>query len=741
MKIRTVAICSSVILTVSFFAGIWWISNTNLKSGLSIQFISSSMNSPRTATVEELDISNDVPVIAIVTPVVKFVEESLSETVLSVLAQSFQRWELILVDDSSSKTCVDNLVNFVNRCNDTRLRLVCPVGTLGLPGARNFGAKATNAPLLYFLDDDDKIEVTALEKLLFLILTNPMASFANGWVQNFGSNNFTSEIGFNVRAQFLKSNPVACSALLKASSFWKVGGFNESMKSGLEDWNLWIKMAEQGMWGFTVPEHLFFYRRRQTQSDRWPALRKSSLRKFREQIKLKESEFPSIPCPQYSPFEPIYDLPFFETGTKFQKKSILFILPWLVLGGADRFNLNMVRYLVQQDWHVTIVCTLIASHTWHSEFRALTADIFILPNFLPLSAYPMFLNYLIHSRGCDVVLTSNSAIGYFLMPYLRSKAPDSTVFVDYAHIEAEEWMHGGYPRLASGLSPLYDINFVSSRHLANWVIQHGAVPQSVQVLPVGVDTDLFKRNTTERLLFRHQHNIPYDSMVILFPARITEQKQPDILIEVIRHFQPHRDVVFVVAGDGDKLKWMKQMISQVSSMVLFLGAVAPDDMIRVMSGSDILLLTSKIEGIPCSIFEGMSMGLAVVAPNVGGISDLVDEKTGVLVEIIVEKTSAPVYEDKAVQVDRFVGALETFISTKGVEILQRLSHAGRQRAVDNFDLSVVGKLFVRSINDAVKTKMLGIQFSSNLQGLGHELAKWGLALTPLHMSTHSNYCR
>jgi hypothetical protein len=101
-------------------------------------------------------------------------------------------------------------------------------------------------------------------------------------------------------------------------------------------------------------------------------------------------------------------------------QRILFIVPWMVMGGADRFNFEFTEYFTKSGWDFTVVATLSTHHTWLDKFAELTSDIFILPNFLSFDRANMimFLMYLIHSRQPDVVMVSNSEIGYSALPLL-----------------------------------------------------------------------------------------------------------------------------------------------------------------------------------------------------------------------------------------------------------------------------------------------------------------------------------
>ena len=132
----------------------------------------------------------------------------------------------------------------------------------------------------------------------------------------------------------------------------------------------------------------------------------------------------------------------------------------MTLGGADKFNLDLLGQLTGRGWEVTCATTLQGDHSWMPEFSGLTPDIFAMPHFLEAADYPRFLSYLIQSRQIDTVLISNSLIGYQLLPFLRSQFPEVTI-LDYCHMEDQEWLDGGYPRLSlkNALLPGFECGF------------------------------------------------------------------------------------------------------------------------------------------------------------------------------------------------------------------------------------------------------------------------------------------
>lgn len=103
-----------------------------------------------------------MPKISVIVPVYN-VEQYLSACVESILAQTFQDFELILVDDGSPDSCGAMCDAYAQK--DPRVRVIHQENQ-GLSGARNTGIKAASGEYITFIDSDDLVKKDYLEKLL-----------------------------------------------------------------------------------------------------------------------------------------------------------------------------------------------------------------------------------------------------------------------------------------------------------------------------------------------------------------------------------------------------------------------------------------------------------------------------------------------------------------------------------------------------------------------------------------------
>ena len=139
---------------------------------------------------------------------------------------------------------------------------------------------------------------------------------------------------------------------------------------------------------------------------------------------------------------------------------------------------------------------------------------------------------------------------------------------------------------------------------------------------MGVELERF-RNVNPSL--REELGIGDDEVVVTCVAEFTPTKNHSFLLaawrEVAKRFE-HAHLLFV--GDGELLEKTKAWVKRESlPRVYFLGK--REDVPAVLSASDIVVLVSKREGLPRALLEGMAAGKPLVATDVRGNRDLVED--------------------------------------------------------------------------------------------------------------------
>ena len=429
--------------------------------------------------------------------------------------------------------------------------------------------------------------------------------------------------------------------MIRRDVYRNVGGMNEQVLAGMEDWDFWVKCAANGYWGDTVPEFLDWYRRRANHADRWADWDGGErMRQFRESLRLR---YPAvfhngIPRPAESVAAPSAAVRRAPAVNRLKNRAgvrrLLMIVPHLEIGGADKFNLDLAGILGREfGYEITVAATGGGSHPWRPYFQALTPDVFTLDTFLARADRQEFIEYLMGSRDYDAVLVSNSEFGYRLLPFLRAKFA-RPVFADYVHMESEDWKSGGFPRYSLDYAPFLDFTVTASAHLKNWMTARGGDPGRIFVRTINVDAELWDRGRYRPHEVRARYGVAPGVPVIVYAARLCGQKRPEVLAEVARRLK-RRGAAFVclVAGDGPDRETLESFVRDNRLRELrMLGARTNEEVREILSIADIYFMPSRMEGIAMAIYEAMSMGAVPVSADVGGQSELVVPECGVLVK-------------------------------------------------------------------------------------------------------------
>ncbi|HET7293206.1 MAG TPA: glycosyltransferase family A protein [Vicinamibacteria bacterium] len=182
----------------------------------------------------------------------------LGDAVDSVLAQTLQDFELLIVDDGSTEPETLRVLERYDRPPARVLR----TENRGLPGARNFGLRQARGGYVCCLDGDDLLLPNWLERAAAVLDAEPALAFVSHWLHAFGDRewDFTPE-SCDFPA-LLDRNTVNGAALVRREALLAVGGYDETMRQGCEDWELWVRMTARGHRGTILKEVHFLYRQR-----------------------------------------------------------------------------------------------------------------------------------------------------------------------------------------------------------------------------------------------------------------------------------------------------------------------------------------------------------------------------------------------------------------------------------------------------------------------------------------------
>lgn len=184
--------------------------------------------------------------------------EWIDEAIGSVRAQTLQDFEIVVVDDGSTDRKTLERLAAIERAGITVLH----TANRGLPAARNHAARHASGSIFCALDADDRLAPTWFERGLAVLDSRPDVAFVSHWLEAFGDEHWTWSPSSCDLPALLARNTVNGAALVRRSAFESIGGYDETMRDGCEDWDFWLRLVERGSSGAIVPEVLFYYRRR-----------------------------------------------------------------------------------------------------------------------------------------------------------------------------------------------------------------------------------------------------------------------------------------------------------------------------------------------------------------------------------------------------------------------------------------------------------------------------------------------
>ena len=634
-------------------------------------------------------INKEKPTISIITPFYNG-GKTLMETANSIFSQTYPYFEWIIVDDGSKdETSLEELKKVEKM--DKRVKVFHKENG-GPSVARDYGIEKSSeeTKYIYFLDCDDLIEKTMLECLYWTLETHPEASFAYTSMVNFGDREFIWEQWLTVEREMVE-NVICISSMVKKSDLLEVGCFGLKEKGMYEDWNLWLKLLKAGKIPVRVSDKLFWYRTNNTgEFSKANKNKKKAMKYIKETAKGIENNVDIIQFPREgSKYDTVNELnmvlPMYERKDK--RKNILFLFPWMVVGGADIFNLELIKRLDKTKYNCIIATTTPNINKLEQDFKDYAEFVYDMSSFLDRNAYINFVDYIMESRNIDMVVVSNSQYGYYMVPYLKGKYP-TVPFIDYIHSIDLADPREGFGRCTMDvdkyLSNTYVCNNFTKRQL-----EKDYNKKNVNTLYIGTDDERFDPDKYNKEELLEKYNLPKDKLIITMIARLSIEKRPEMFVEICKKIHDkHPNTYFVIGGDGPL---MKKVERQVDDNFKLLGMVSKSE--EIYKVSDITINCSSLEGLALTSYESLAMGVPVISTDVGGQTELIDETVGGIVHYN-ENADKETYQNEIIS---YVKEANRVINN-----LDKIKSNCRKKIQQGFSYNIMVKNFEKVIEENIK---------------------------------------
>lgn len=683
-----------------------------------------------------------VPKISVVMPFYndgKYIEQAVN----CVLNQTFPLFELLIIDDGSKDEESLKILDRVSKL-DKRIRVFHKENE-GLAATRDFGASksAKSCDYLFFLDSDDLIEETYLECAYWTLQTNKKAAWAYSDLVGFEGQEYMWNKYFNSETM-KKENILVATALIRKKDFFEVNGYELREKAVNEDWNFWLKMIAKEKFPVRMNYYAFWYRRKISGGELSKANNNKNRTKeiITETIKNIKKKVKAIQYPRYNYNWDIIEDYFSDIELVKEKNNkkinLLYIIPWMVMGGADKFNVDFINGLDRNKFDVTIITTEPAINTYRQAYKNVT--IYDLTTFIDIKYWIPFINYIINKKNINLIMNSNSEMGYSYLPYLKVKYPEIPI-IDYIHME--EWYNrnGGYSRDSSSVASVIDLTMTCNKNSQDILVNHfGRNNDELKTVYIGVDEKKFDPKKYNKKQLRKEYNIPDDRLVISYICRIAVQKRPFLLIEIIKKFATIRnDALFLIVGDGPLLDSFKKKINEynLDNNVMFMGRF--EETQKIYSMSDITINCSIKEGLALTSYESLAMNVPVITSDVGGQKELINSSVGEVVPCFQEEKNAEIFKYTDAEVDVYVEALKK-VSSK----LATYSKNCRKRILNGFTISQMIKnmndILLDIYNNPNKNKVQnGKNLSSSVDVTKELITKEYIQIANKYISLSNNY--
>lgn len=558
--------------------------------------------------------------------------EYLQQTYTSLLNQTFPHWEWIIV----TKEIDDKLKEIKEK--DKRIKIIT-IDAEGITQAQCIAAEQAKSDILLILPEEDLIDKTMLECGYFTMLTNSEGIWAYSRMVNFGASQNLYNKKLSIY-EMTKTNTISKCTFIRKDKFLELGEYIKLPKEVSEDWYMWlyflskkyvpIKMDYYGYWHRKIKNANTISDESKKEKTK---IEQQYINKIKKEIKLdtKTIQFDKIYRIDYKDIPKKVEITQKNIFQENNKKKILFIVPWFVVGGADIFTLNLIKGLRKKDYEISVVTTQKYDYRLRPQVEEYVDEYFDLTTFLKEKDWASFIYHIIKSRKIDCVFITNSFYGYYALPWLKYYFPEIP-FVDYIHAENWTLRNGGFPKDSNSVANYLDMTFTCTKHLKEMMykIMNRNI-KNIKPVYIGTDTDYYD-NTLEYDGEQELKEKYKNKKVILFISRIVHYKRPLFAVKLMKEIiKERKDIRLIMVGDGPALGDIKQKVKEekLEEYIDFYGM--QDDVRKFYKIADVTLVCSLREGLTLTTYESLSMGVPVVSSDIGGQKELIGENCGYLI--------------------------------------------------------------------------------------------------------------
>lgn len=288
-----------------------------------------------------------------------------------------------------------------------------------------------------------------------------------------------------------------------------------------------------------------------------------------------------------------------------------------IVGGVENYVDAIVQHLPSHGFKVTCVTPYESEIT--ARLREAGSPVYVVhmaedPPWRSIQ----FISELIHHQDIDLVHAHLPKA--HMLAGLAGCLTGRPVVMTVHGMDIPSWELGIFRTTHAHMNVVCQLAYAQALSL-------GVPLDRVHMIPNGVDLKTYRPNRKETHL-RSLLNIPVEAPLVGFVGRLSHEKGPDMFVQLAEFV--HRSYPqshFVMVGDGPMRSELLDAARKAGLKDHLHLPGSLEQMHLVYPAFDVLAQTSRVEGLPFSLLEGMACGLPVAAMDAGGVNEIVEVGT------------------------------------------------------------------------------------------------------------------
>ncbi len=358
-----------------------------------------------------------------------------------------------------------------------------------------------------------------------------------------------------------------------------------------------------------------------------------------------------------------------------QKTKILYYSAGEEIGGAEIYLEQLIQGLNSEQFHISLLTTGSSSiEPWLTRLQPMLDQIIRIKK--GKFFQPAYLSQLVrYFNEADVLhLNLGNAVGYkvalFAAGSSRARRQIATIHLAGSYPQPEH-VKQRVARKAlkyfyKNIDKIITVSEANQRNLTNY---YELPAQKIQVIHNGISVEKYTTNESSEKS-RTLLNFPISKKIIAVVGRLHEQKGHIYLIRAAQKIIDNiPDCHFIFVGDGELRESLQKLVGDLELTAYFTFVGFRTDIPRILNAIDLFILPSLDEGLPLVLLEGMAAGKPVIATDVGGVAELVqNNRSGVLIP--------------SGQVEAIVNSVVNIFQLKG--LMKRIGIQAHDFVINNF---------------------------------------------------------